>query len=221
MNVKLTLSAAAVISCVVCTRAEIVEDIKDNVCENWRKIQEKCQDVRELAQELPNLPDDAWFFSTDKDDQRKKIHKLQEKIRKELLSVDSCEILAMTDKLSRKIAEKKQEIAALQEKRGFVNPEKLKKLDEEIKEEQEGLQRLTAEHSTEMTKVKKELSVIGLQTKGDSLNVLSAMRTICVSLTYSRRRMRFLKRYDQRCQSDLWGCAVNCCKRNAAGAKPM
>ena len=157
-------------------RAEIAEDIKDNICDNWRKIQEKCQDVCELAQELPNLPDDAWWPKTDKGDQLKKIHKLQEKIRKELLSVDSCEILAKTDKLGRKIGEKKLEIAALQEKRGFVKPEKLKKLDEEIKNEQDKLQQLTAEHSTEMSKVKKELAAIGLQTKGDSLNVLLAMK---------------------------------------------
>ena len=101
---------------------------------------------------------------------------MQEKIRKELLSVDSCEVLAKTDKLSRKIAAKKQEIAELQEKRCFVKPEKQKKLDEEIKEEQDELQRLTAEHAAEMAKVKKELESIGLQIKGDNLNVLLAMK---------------------------------------------
>ena len=172
---KRTIICLFILALTFAARAEIAEDIKDNVCDNWRKIQEKCQNVRELAQELPNLPDSAWL-STDKAGQLKKIHKLHEKIRKELLSVDSCEILVKTDKLSRKIAEKKQEIAALQEKRGFVKPEKLKKLDEEIKEEQDELQRLTAEHSTEMSKVKKELAAIGLQTKGDSLNVLLAMK---------------------------------------------
>ena len=156
-------------------RAEVVEDIKENVRDNWRKIQEKCQDVRELAQELPSLPDDSWY-KTDKDDQLKKIRKIQEKIRKELLSVDSCEVLAKTDKLNRKIAAKKQDIAELQEKRCFVKPDKQKKLDEEIKEEQNELQRLTAEHAAEMAKVKKELESIGLQTKGSSLNVLLKMK---------------------------------------------
>lgn len=165
----------AVLALTFAVRAEVVEDIKENVRDNWRKIQEKCQDVRELAQELPSLPDDSWF-KTDKDDQLKKIRKIQEKIRKELLSVDSCEVLAKTDKLSRKIAAKKQEIAELQEKRCFIKPDKQKKLDEKIKEEQDELQRLTAEHAAEMAKVKKELESIGLQIKGDNLNVLLAMK---------------------------------------------
>lgn len=172
---KSKIICLAVLALTFATRAEVVEDIKENVRDNWRKIQEKCQDVRELAQELPSLPDDSWF-KTDKDDQLKKIRKIQEKIRKELLSVDSCEVLAKTDKLSRKIAAKKQEIAELQEKRCFVKPEKQKKLDEEIKEEQDELQRLTAEHAAEMAKVKKELESIGLQIKSEGLNVLLAMK---------------------------------------------
>ena len=133
---KIKIICLTVLALTFAARAEVVEDIKENVRDNWRKIQEKCQDVRELAQELPSLPDDSWY-KTDKDDQLKKIRKIQEKIRKELLSVDSCEVLAKTDKLSRKIAAKKQDIAELQEKRGFVKPEKLKKLNEEIKEEEE------------------------------------------------------------------------------------
>ena len=172
---KSKIICLTVLALTFAARAEVVEDIKENVRDNWRKIQEKCQDVRELAQELPSLPDDSWF-KTDKDDQLKKIRKIQEKIRKELLSVDSCEVLAKTDKLSRKIAAKKQEIAELQEKRCFVKPDKQKKLDEEIKEEQNEVQRLTAEHAAEMAKVKKELESIGLQTKGSSLNVLLKMK---------------------------------------------
>ena len=159
----------------VAARAEIVEELRDNVRDNWRKIQEKCQDVRELAQELPNLPDDSWF-GTDKDDQLKKIRKVQENIRRELLSVDACKILAKTDKLNRRIAEKKQDIAALQEKRGFAKPEQLKKLDEEIKAEREALQGLTLEHAAEMAKVKKELAAIGLSAAGNNMNVLLAMQ---------------------------------------------
>ena len=173
---KSKIICLTVLALTFAVRAEVVEDIKENVRDNWRKIQEKCQDVRELAQELPSLPDDAWWPKTDKGDQLKKIRKIQEKIRKELLSVDSCEVLAKTEKLSRKIAAKKQEIAELQEKRCFVKPDKQKKLDEEIKEEQGELQRLTAEHAAEMAKVKKELESIGLQTKGSSLNVLLKMK---------------------------------------------
>lgn len=156
-------------------RASVVDEIAEGARDNWRKISEKCQDARDLAQELPDLPDSAWF-STDKKDQLKKIRKVQERIREELLSVDAREVLSKADKLSRKIAEKRQEIAELREKRGFTKAEKIKALDEEIKDEQKKLERMTAEHAAELEKVKKELAKIGLQTKGDSLNVLLAMK---------------------------------------------
>lgn len=172
---KRTLFAFAVLTLAFAVRATIVDEISENARDNWRKISEKCQDARELAQELPDLPDSSWF-GTDKKDQLKKIRKVQERIREELLSVGAQEVLAKTDKLSRKIAEKRQEIAELREKRGFVKSEKLKDLDEEIRGEQRELERLTAEHTAELEKVKRELEKIGLQTKGDSLNVLLAMK---------------------------------------------
>lgn len=172
---RLAFVCLFLVSSIVTARAEIVAEIKDGVRGNWRKITEKCQDVRSLAQELPNLPDDAWF-STDKGDQLKKIHKIQEQIRERILSVDAHDILARTDKLNGKIAAKKQEVAELREKRGFADSEKLSKLDDEIEDTQKDIQRLSAEYANEMAKVKAELESIGLQTKGDSLNVLLAMK---------------------------------------------
>ena len=56
-------------------RSSIVDEIAESARDNWRKISEKCQDARELAEDLPNLPDSAWF-STDKKDQLKKIRKM-------------------------------------------------------------------------------------------------------------------------------------------------
>lgn len=164
-----------VLALALSARAEIVAEIAESARDNWRKITARCQDARELAQELPNLPDSAWFV-TDKQDQLKKIRKVQERIREELLSVGSREILAKTDKLSQKIAEKRQEIAELREQRGFIKEEKLKDLEEKIKSAQGDLERLSAEQTAELAKVKKELAEIGLQTKGDSLNVLLAMK---------------------------------------------
>lgn len=172
---KKLVFASVVLTLAVAARATVVDEIAESARDNWRKISEKCQDARELAQELPDLPDSAWF-STDKKDQLKKIRKVQERIREELLSVDAREVLSKADKLSRKIAETRQEIAELREKRGFVKPEKVGKVDEEIREEQEKLERLAAEHAKELETVKGELAKIGLQTKGDSLNVLLAMK---------------------------------------------
>lgn len=175
-TVKIKSIAALVIgaACAGSVCAEIVEDIKGNVRDNWRKVAEHCQQIQKLDAELPNLPDKAWF-STDKQDQLEKIRGYQQRIREELLSVDTRKILEKAEKLAKKIASKKQEIVELKEERGFAPPEKQKKFDASIQKKQEELQRLTAEHAAELEKVKKELDAIGLHAKGGNLNVLLAM----------------------------------------------
>ena len=171
---KIKIISFAVLALTFAVRAEVVEDIKENVRDNWRKIAEKCQDVQGLVDEMPGLPDSAWF-KTDKKSQLAKIRKYQNKIREELLSVDTRIILEKAEKLGRKIANKKQDIAELKEKRGFAKPEKQKKIDESIKEEQEELQQLVAERDAEMAKVKKELAAIGIHGKESNMGALLSM----------------------------------------------
>lgn len=155
-------------------RAEVVDAIRENVREGWSKIAGKCQDVQDLVDELPSLPDSAWF-SNDKKSQLAKIRKCQARIREELLSVDTRFVLEKVEKLGRKIAEKRQHIVELKEQRGFVDPRKQKKIDQDVQEAQEEVQRLVVAQNVEMAKVKKELAAIGLHAKDGSLGALLSM----------------------------------------------
>lgn len=155
-------------------RAEVVDAIRENVRDSWRKIADRCQDVQELVDELPSLPDSAWF-SNDKKSQLEKIRKCQIRIREELLSVDTRVVLEKAEKLGRKIADRRQHVVELKEQRGFAKPETQKKIDQEVQEEQEKIQRLAAQQNAEMAKVKKELAAIGLHAKDGSMGALLSM----------------------------------------------
>lgn len=155
-------------------QAKLVDDITENLQDCWDDVSKSCQKVESLMDELPSLPDHAWF-STDKKDQLKKIRKYQNNIREELLSIDTQVVLYKAEKINKKIVSKKKEILELKEKRGFVSPEKKKKIDISICDEQEELQYLEASYTAEMDKVKKELASIGLNSKSGNLGVILSM----------------------------------------------
>lgn len=167
--VALTLSGASK------AYADMNDEIQTNVRKHWQNITELCHKTQALTDELPNLADAAWWRFNDKGTQLKKIHALQSRIRSELLTVDSQDVLKRAEKISQEMAHKREEIAALREKRSFESPDRQSEIDSEIASKESQIENLSKEYTQEMNHVKGELAAIGLPAKGDNLNVLLSM----------------------------------------------
>lgn len=155
--------------------SELAADIQNSVKKNWSDISETCQDMMELVQEMPKLPDRTFIpFKTDKQDQRKKIRKVQLKIREILLSADSQKIMQKVDRFNEQIAQRKEEVAKLTEELQFY-PENREKLEKQINEENDAVKKLTANRDAEIAKVQKELDSIGLHMQGSAGSTLFSL----------------------------------------------
>lgn len=155
--------------------AGVVDGIQSMVKENWSELSEKCLDIMELEREIPNLPDHTWMpFTTDKDDQRKKIRKIQMAIREILLSEGAQKILEKTDRLSEKIAARKEDVAKLGEELQFY-PENREKIERKIADARAEIKSLTASRDQELEKVRAELDSIGLHMKGENGGTLFSL----------------------------------------------
>ena len=154
--------------------ADAVAEIQENVRDEWEDISEECIEVRELEAELPNLPKSTWW-GTDQSDQLRKIRECQERIRKELLSVNTRTLLKKIEKYKVDIEKTQNLLTDLKMKRGFTASDKRDKLEAKIADAESNLQQLTALRDAELNKVKEELTAIGLSAKGGNIGVLMAM----------------------------------------------
>lgn len=141
----------------------VMENVKGFVASHWNKICKIADKTGELRDEMETLPEHSiWFWSNDKQSQRREIRQHLQRARELLLSTDSQRILKANDRLEAKIADAKQEIDKLRNER-IVNPDKAEKYDQKIKEWEEKIAAFENSRAEIKKQVLDELSALGLK----------------------------------------------------------
>ncbi len=88
---------------------EILDDFRDSIRTNWRKLTKQCDHLGGLYDEMPHLPDNS-FWDRDKSDLRKEIRVQLSKIRNLLLSTDARRLLLDIERIDASIIELEDDI---------------------------------------------------------------------------------------------------------------
>ena len=140
---------------------ELTTKIKETLCDNWEDVSEWCDEIVNLKKDLPSLPESSWW-RRDRKKQRQIIYRAQQKIRKTLLSLDSCELLKNVAKCDSKLQALRKEIDLLREEAGF-NPDCKNKIEKKIAKIEHKFSELGRRRKVEVEKIRKELESIGMK----------------------------------------------------------
>lgn len=151
----------------VCEDApDVLEDFRDSIRSNWRKLSGCCVNLIGLHDEMADLPEKSWL-NNDQGDQRERIQKQLKRIRSLLLTTDARKILASVEAIDAKIADVDADIRETKEKR-FLNPGKEKRFDAKIKKFEAKRCALEERRAEAASAVLTELDAIGLRLSGDA-----------------------------------------------------
>ena len=144
----------------------ILDEFRDNIRSNWKKLSNRCADLIGLHDEMPNLPKKAWI-KKDQRDQQERIREQLRRIRSLLLSTDAQRILADVEAADAKIAKVKVEIGETWDE-VFRNPDKEAKLNAKIAKLEAKRDALELRRAEAARGVIAELDAIGLRLSGDA-----------------------------------------------------
>ncbi len=161
-----TESAADAVTEVRDAAPDVLEEFRDGIRSNWRKLSERCSELIELQDEMPRLPEKAWF-KRDRRDQNDRIREQLQRIRALLLSTDSGKILADIETIDAKIADVDDDIRDAKEKK-FINPGNDEKYDAKIAKCEAKRRALEERRAEAAGIVLAELDEIGLRMSGDA-----------------------------------------------------
>ena len=151
----------------VCEDApDILDDFRDSIRSNWRKLSGCCADLIGLHDEIANLPEKSWL-KTDKDDQRERIQNQLKRIRSLLLTTDARKILASVEAIDAKIADVDADIRETKEKK-FLHPGKEARFDAKIAKYEAKRHVLEERRAEAAGAVLAELDAIGLRLSGNA-----------------------------------------------------
>ena len=145
---------------------DVLDEFRDSIRSNWRKLSGHCADLIGLHDEMANLPQKAWL-NKDKGDQRKRIQKQLKRIRALLLTTDAQKILASVEAIDAKIADVDADIRETKEKR-FLHPGKEERFDAKIAKFEAKRHALEERRAEATGAVLAELDAIGLRLSGDA-----------------------------------------------------
>ena len=147
-------------------RAEVLEDIRDSVKGNWKKLSRESAEICGLREQMRDLPDSSWwFFTTDKKDQQKKILRLLREMRELLLSTDARKILASVDAIDRDLAALDDEVRELKEEMA-LEPDMRTRGEAKLAKLAAKRAALEAKRRAAAEKVREELRALGLTVGG-------------------------------------------------------
>lgn len=151
----------------VCEDApDVLDDFRDSIRSNWRKLSGRCADLIGLHDEMANLPEKSWL-NKDQGDQRERIQKQLKRIRALLLTTDARKILASVEAIDAKIADVDADIRETKEKR-FLHPGKEERFDAKIAKYEAKRHALEERRAEAAGAVLAELDAIGLRLSGDA-----------------------------------------------------
>ena len=141
--------------------ARVLSGVERNVQANWNRIGRASDRIAELREELPSLPDRAWF-STDKRDQRERIRDKIGEARELLLSTTAKELLRDLSRVEDRIASCRAEITSLRD-RMVVSPERRERLQKAIDEQEKRIAALEETRAGLRARIVAELEALGLR----------------------------------------------------------
>ena len=144
----------------------VLDEFRDNIRSNWKKLSTRCADLIGLHDEMPNLPKKAWI-KKDQRDQQERIREQLRRIRSLLLSTDAQRILADVEATDAKIAKVKADIGETWDEI-FRNPDKEAKLNAKIAKLEAKRDALELRRAEAARGVIAELDAIGLRLSGEA-----------------------------------------------------
>ncbi len=151
----------------VCEDApDVLDDFRDSIRSNWRKLSGRCADLIGLHDEMADLPEKSWL-NKDQGDQRERVQKQLKRIRALLLTTDARKILASVEAIDAKIADVDADIRETKEKR-FLHPGKEERFDAKISNYEAKRHVLEERRAEAASAVLAELDAIGLRLSGDA-----------------------------------------------------